>query len=47
MNKDEQEHQKFLEELLEWCKEQERIFFVPCVRKKSTLFRQLTAIQER
>ena len=25
MNKDEQEHQKFLEELLEWCKEQDRI----------------------
>ena len=25
MNKDEQEHQKFLEELLEWCNEQDRI----------------------
>jgi len=23
---DEQNHQKFLEELLEWCKEQDRIF---------------------
>ncbi|PZX08262.1 hypothetical protein C7437_1011386 [Psychrobacillus insolitus] len=25
MDKDEQEHQKFLEEPLEWCKEQDRI----------------------
>ena len=25
MDKDEQEHKKFLEELLEWCKEQDRI----------------------
>ena len=25
MNKDEQEHKKFLEEQLEWCKEQDRI----------------------
>lgn len=52
MNKDEQEHQKFLEELLEWCKVQDRILVEIDVKlhemkeiAEYTLEHQLTSLE--